>query len=83
MAEPSEDLVPFWLTRDEDVNGVLSETVDVWLERPTRTTLPGGGCMWIGSGVTGLEKRWAQWSLDNARKHATLPETSRECVRKY
>lgn len=75
----------FWMTRDEDDQGVLSSTVDVWTEIPDRQALPGGvGWMWLGRGVTGVEKRYAQWSLDVARKNntsGTLPEDSRQCVR--
>lgn len=76
----------FWMTRDEDIEGVLSDTVDVWLELPERQRLSGSerGCMWIGHGTTGIENRYAQWSLAVARSNNTsgaLPETSRECVR--
>lgn len=76
---------PFWLTRDEDAQGVLSDTVDVWISQPKRQPLPGGvGCMWLGMGVIGLEDRYAQWSLAVARSNSnsgTLPETSYESIR--
>lgn len=76
---------PFWLTRDEDDQGVLSSTIDVWLSQPQRQSLPGGvGCMWLGKDLTGLECRYAQWSLAVARSNSnsgTLPETSYEAIR--
>lgn len=74
---------PYWLTRDEDEHGNLSDKVDVWTEMPERQRIPGGGFMWLGKGVTGIEHRFAQWTIETARKNATIPETSRECVRVY
>ncbi len=75
----------FWLTRDEDDQGVLSDIVDVWISQPQRQPLPGGvGCLWLGRDLTGLETRFAQWSLDVARSNSnsgTLPETSYESIR--
>lgn len=72
----------YWLTRDQDGDGVLSFMVDVWVERPTRMALPGGGWMWLGEGTTGLEARLGSWKTgDKVRPPGTLPETERECVR--
>ena len=75
----------FWMTRAEDSSGVLADVVDVWLEQPSRQNLPGGtGCLWLGPGTTGIENRYAQWSLPVARGNTpsgTLPETSRESIR--
>jgi hypothetical protein len=85
MAEDSElrkeDLAPFWLTRDEDAAGNLSELVSVWLEKPDLCNLKTGGRAWLGPGVTGLENRYAQWTLDVARSHCTIPDTVRECIK--
>jgi hypothetical protein len=71
----------FWCTRDENSEGVLSELVDVWLARPVRMSLPGGGCMWLGPGDTGLEERYAQWTIAVTLANCcTYPETSRESI---
>lgn len=82
---PQEAPQTFWMTRDEDDQGVVSEIVDVWLAPPQRQNLPGGaGCMWLGPGVTGLDHRYAQWPVDVARGNTNshvIPDNSRECVK--
>ncbi len=64
----------YWVTRNEDKDGKLSDVIEVWLDRPTRTNLEGGGCEWSGD-------FYAEWTvaatLINCR---TYPETSRECL---
>lgn len=73
----------YWLTRDTSTEGVLSDTVDVWLERPSRTNLPGGlGAMWLGPGDTGIESRFQVWTLAFAYKEVRsgTPANDRECL---
>lgn len=72
----------YWLTRDSSADGVLSEAVDVWLERPVRSRLPGGGVMWLGPGDTGIESRYQTWTLDQARAEVRwgAPATDLESV---
>ena len=73
----------YWCTRDMDSEGKLADLVDVWLARPTRMSLPGGGCMWLGPGDTGLEERYAQWTIAVTLQNVcTYPETSREAIHK-
>ena len=74
----------YWLTRDEDHEGTVSEQVDVWLARPHRISIPGGGAMWLGPDESGIEKRYAMWTLDNARKNVpggAVPDNSRESIK--
>jgi len=72
----------YWLTRDSDVNGNLNTVIDVWLARPVRSNLPGGGALWLGPGDTGLEHRYCVWPIDFAQKQVGFgyPQTDRECV---
>jgi hypothetical protein len=89
----------FWVTRNETYEGVLSDSVDVWLVRPTRKAGPYGGWEWLGPG--GLEDRYAQWSLaaclakalstdkktiryfSPSALMAADPGTSEGCLRRY
>jgi hypothetical protein len=71
----------YWLTRDSDGTG-LSELVDVWTQRPTRVNLFGGGTAWLHEGITGVEHRFAQWTLTETRLQChVVPDTSLECIR--
>ncbi len=84
MAESTDsgEFLTYWLTRDVDAEDKLSEQIDVWLERPVRHNLPGGGAIWIGPGETGIEKRHAVWTVDIALANCRVyPATSRECIR--
>lgn len=82
MAEATtEEWLQFWCTRDTASDGQLSELVDVWLAKPSRINLPGGGAVWLGPGETGLEQRYAQWTLAATLKNCrTIPATSWECI---
>jgi hypothetical protein len=78
----SGQYLTYWLSRDESDEGVMSEQVDVWLERPTRYSLAGGGAVWLGSGESGLDKRFAIWTTAAALQNCRVyPDTSRECIR--
>ena len=71
----------FWVTRDQDGQGRLSDVVDAWAERPERMAIPGGGWMWLGSGETGLEARVGSWRPTECTRWApTTPDTSLECI---
>ncbi len=74
-----------WLTRDEDGDGVVSSTVDVWCQRPERWRVQdGGGWCWLGPGTSGLDARVAQLSLEQAaRQFRTLPDDAIQCVHFY
>jgi hypothetical protein len=76
---------PYWMTRDQDAAGQLSELVDVWSVPPEFQPLPGGvGSMWLGKGVTGLEFRVTQWTMGDIRLNVpsgTYPESGRETIR--
>lgn len=73
---------PYWLTRDEDAEGVLSEQVEVWMERPARWPLSGGGWTWLGADDTGLLHRYSVCDVAYIMKECrVVPETSRECIK--
>lgn len=81
MAE-SSNLSTYWLTRDMDADGELSELIDVWLARPSMMRTEDGKCVWVGPGATGLEEHYAQWSVAVTMQHCrVIPETYRECIR--
>lgn len=79
----------YWLTRDSDHEGRLDSTVDVWLARPTRFNLDGGGCVWIcdealmvATAKGDVPARYASWTLDQCfRACRVYPDTDRECIR--
>lgn len=79
----------YWLTRDSDVEGNLDETVDVWLARPTRRSLPGGlGAVWICDDImvdtsTGdAPSRYASWTLAQClRACYVYPDNDRESIK--
>jgi len=79
----------YWLTRDSDVEGVLDDTIDVWLMRPTRHVLPGGlGAVWlcddimVASADGDVPARFGTWTKDQTlRAVRVLPDTDRECLR--
>jgi hypothetical protein len=80
--------MPYWLTRDQDAEGNIEPTVDVWLARPTLHRLPGGvGVVWVCDDVLvetaggDCPARYAQWSVDQClRTCRVYPETERECI---
>ncbi len=78
--------ITYWVTRDSDVDGVLSSHVDVWLSKPTRYVLtPYGGAYWVVVGVDAPDDHhFGRFTLEQIRdawKHA-VPETDIECIRR-
>ncbi len=72
----------YWLSRDSDSTGTLSDVVEVWLVRPDRERLPGGGVMWLGPDNTGVEHRYAQWTPEVCLAECHVyPQTDRELIR--
>lgn len=72
----------YWVTRDDEVGGVLSPNVDVWWEQPTRSERSSNGAIaWIDTTPTGLGKRYCRASAAHVATwgHA-IPDTSRECI---
>lgn len=78
------DKIPssFWVSRDSDVNGVLSDRCDVWTEKPNRTrTTAEGGAFWLDKSETGLAARHSSFLANVPPKWVrTIPETDRELV---
>lgn len=71
----------YWMTRDSESGGRLSDKVDVWLSRPERHRLDDGSACWLGQGELGLDDRYAEWTIEDARRNAYVyPETDRECI---
>lgn len=70
---------PIWATRDLK-DGVLSSLVEIWTERPT-IERSGADITWVGPGVTGMESKLGQMTVDECRKEfGTVPDSERECV---
>jgi hypothetical protein len=87
---PSKPVATFWITRDSDAVGHLSEFVDVWLARPVREPLSNGvGCVWTCRDVErvfvsdgDVPARCATWTLSVCmRTVRTIPEDDRQCIR--
>ncbi len=78
MSDEATNPTVYWLTRDENEQGEVSDLVSVWLEAPARQGISGiPGALWYGA-------KYAQWPLDIARKNnnsGVVPENSRECIR--
>lgn len=80
--------VVYWVTRDSDVEGNLSDHVDVWTARPTRRALTvTHGAYWIAEDrpdeSDALAAHYGHYSakvIQEGWKH-TIPETDRECIR--
>ena len=85
VALPADAPKMLWLTRDsDDISGELSEIIEVWAERPTRSPVPadlGLGACWLPSHEdhAGLVLRVHRTGA--ARYFGTLPESDRECIR--
>lgn len=81
----ADEYKTYWLTRDCDQDGNVSQVVDVWIVQPHRRNLPGDvGCIWLDDSVTGLEGRYTQWSLAAAAATTpsrVIPDNDRECIR--
>ena len=76
----SGQYLTYWITRNETYEGVISDSVDVWLVRPVRKAGAYGGWEWLGPG--GLEDRYAQWSLASCLMQCrTYPDDSRQCIK--
>ncbi len=72
----------FWMSRDEDAAGTLATTVDIWIARPSRKNIEGGGVMWCGDGITGFEGHFERWTPAQCLVEVHVyPETSRECIK--
>lgn len=72
----------YWCSRDTAPDGTLSELVDIWTQQPQLVRLVEGGFAWVGPGVTGMEHRYAQWTVAATVANCyTYPATSRECIR--
>ncbi len=71
----------YYLSRDMDAAGNLSKDVDVWLQRPEMIRLPGGGTCWLGPDDTGLQYRYATWTIAHCLLEARVyPETFLELI---
>jgi hypothetical protein len=86
MSNTTQSMV-YWVTRDSDVHGNLSEWVTVWLKRPTLIRV-GNGVGWyhadgtVDSATGPARIRFAQWTLDQCyRACNVIPDTDRECIR--
>jgi len=77
----------YWLTRDSDTNGKLSNWIRVWLVRPTLKRV-GNGVQWDGPEGTidstsgPVRVRYAQWSEEECTRTCRVyPATDRECIK--
>lgn len=70
---------PYWLTRDKR-HGILSDTVEVWLAKPTLHRFEDGDIMWLPD--LGVEDaHFGEWTIAKCLKECrTYPETERECI---
>lgn len=85
--KPRAREMSYWITRDQTVDGKLSGVVDVWLIRPERIALEGGGAYWrvpggeevfVQSGEGPKPARFATWPLSTL---PTIPDDSIQCIR--
>lgn len=75
---PDKPFLSYWLTRDSEIGGALSDAIDVWIVKPTRDALSidGGICWWHEAGVV------RQVSVQACIKWCgTYPEDDRQCIR--
>lgn len=78
----------YYLTRDRDPDGTLSDTIDVWLTRPIRHRVTSdGGYVWVSSDERTWRvmnhggPHWRRMTVDECRtKFATAPDVSAECL---
>jgi hypothetical protein len=73
----------YWVTRDTDTEGVLSDHVDVWDVKPTMHRYYGEerGLFWLDDNG-GINGRYGRFPLEAvAHWGHTLPDTERECIR--
>lgn len=67
-----------WLTRDSDANGVLSDEVRIWLDRPERFR-DSMGVYWA---CRTAESLWCKGGLEWARYwFRTIPDDDRQLIR--
>lgn len=74
---------PYWLTRNKE-NGILSDTIEVWLSKPDLRRFDDGDVMWLPnlSNVDAEITYYAEWSSTQCLKECHVyPETERECIR--
>lgn len=74
---PQRATVSFWVTRDSEIGGGLSDVVDVWLVKPERGALSsdGGVCWWADGGVYRQVNTGVCWAWCG-----TYPSDDRQCV---
>ncbi len=73
---------PYWLTRDKS-DGILSETVEVWLSKPELRRFDDGDIMWMPNldAVDSELTHYAEWTIAKCLKECHVyPETERECI---
>jgi len=73
----------YWVTRNT-TDGVLANTVEIWVARPERMRFDDGDVMWMGSlSKIDEESAWYdEWTLARCLKECrVLPDTDREVIR--
>lgn len=72
----------YWITRDLDSKGQLSELVDVWLSKPVLVYQDQScAAYWVSGLGTIYENRFAQWDLALTHSNChVVPDTVRECI---
>lgn len=82
--------VTYWLTRDSDAEGVVSDVVDVWLAPPVRRALGDRGAYWIVEDDAirvrtkggDVPARHTTWDVEHARAQCgTAPDDDRQAIR--
>lgn len=88
QAQPPQAEMTYWLTRDSDADGVLSEFVDVWLAKPARRTFGNGGAYWtaaievVETGDGPKLVKYLVWTKEQClMKCKTYPDDDRQCIR--
>jgi hypothetical protein len=75
----------FWITRDSEPDGSLSDYCDLWVVKPSRLRYDadGPGGFWMGcEGEWSLVGHYETVSVEVVRTwFHVVPDTSRECIR--
>lgn len=76
---PTERPMTYWLTRDRDGDGVLSDSVDVWLARPKMViVVPGTWVYWkcdeetVQTSDGAAPVKYAVWTLANCLRNCRV-----------
>jgi hypothetical protein len=72
----------YWVTRNT-VEGVIANTVEIWIARPERMLFEDGDVMWMGSlSKIDEESAWYdEWTIANCLKQCrVIPDTDREVI---